>query len=67
MNLSKQLRQYRRSHEVTEQQLAEELGYAHASAICRLEQKRELKPEIFGEAMAAIDVIVKRRDLREVG
>ncbi len=61
MSFAGQVRQRRRAVEVSQQELAEELGFKHASAVCRMEQDAGLSAEDFAGAIAAIERIVERR------
>ena len=62
MRDGERLRDYRRKRGVTQDALATELGFAHASQVSRYETGgRRLTPRKLAEALAAIERIVERR------
>ena len=62
MNYGKRLKEYRETRGVGQQELAEELDYAHASQISRYESgELKLSRTKLAEAVFAIEKIVERR------
>ncbi len=55
------LKAYRTQRGVSQQDLAEELGYKFASHVSRLERKPEVSRVIFAETVAAIERVAERK------
>ena len=55
------LKRYRKQLSVTQSELAIELGYRYASAVCRLEKHAVLTRVQFANAVAAIERVAERK------